>query len=75
MKNTTKEISLNVCINLKVRVNNDSTDLQKEIDAKVRVIQWVSEELVIGPGDELDISHGYGEVEVFDLESINVELL
>ena len=72
---STKEVNLNVCINLKVRVSNDSTDRQKEIDAKVRVIQWVGEELVVKPGQELDISHGYGEVEVVDLESIHAEIM
>ena len=69
------EVSLNICINIKARVTNDSTDPQKEIDAKVRVIQWVNESLNIPAGCELDISHGYGEVEVFDFESINAEVI
>ena len=72
---STKEIGLNICINIKARVTNDSTDLQKEIDARVRVIQWVNESLNIPAGCELDISHGSGEVEVFDLESINAEVV
>lgn len=72
---TTQEISLNVCIEIKARVKNDSIGFQKEIDAKVRVIQWINEELNIPTGCELDISHGSGEVEVFDLESIHAEVL
>lgn len=72
---TTAEIKLNVCINISARVTNDSIGFQKEIDAKVRVTQWIKEELNIPPDCELDISHGYGEVEVFDLESIHAELL
>lgn len=69
------ETSLNICINIKARVTNDSTDRQKEIDAKVSVIQWVKGSLNIPPGCELDISHGSGEVEVFDLKSINAEII
>jgi len=72
---TSKEYDLNICINIKARVSNESIGLQKEIDAKVRVIQWIQEELTIPAKGELDISHGYGEVEVFDLESINVEVM
>ncbi len=68
-------VKLNVCVNIKARVTNDSTDRQKEIDAKVRVIQWVNESLNIPAGCELDISNGHGEVEVFDLESINAEVM
>ena len=70
-----KVVNLNVCINLKARVNNDSRDLQKEFDAKVRVIQWIKESLNVPKGCELDISHGFGEVEVFELESINAEVM
>lgn len=72
---TTKEESWNVCINIKTRTTNESIGYQKEIDAKVRLIQWINEELNIPAGQELDISHGYGEVEVFDLESINAEIM
>lgn len=72
---TSQELDLSICINIKARVTNDSIGFQKEIDARVRVTQWVQEELNIPAGCELDISHGSGEVEVFDLESINVEVL
>jgi len=72
---TSQEYDMNVCINLKTRVNNESKGLQKEIDAKVRLIQWIQEELTIPASGELDISRGYGEVEVFGLESINVEVM
>lgn len=72
---TTSEIALNICINIKARVTNDSIGFQKEIDAKVMVMQWISQELNIPVGCELDISHGSGEVEVFDLESITAEVI
>ena len=35
----------------------------------------MAEELVVTAGYELDITNGYGEVEVFDIEPINVELI
>ena len=72
---TSQEYDLNIWINLQVRVSNESVGLQKEIDGKVRVIQWVQEELTIPDKGTLDISRGYGEVEVFGLESINVEVM
>lgn len=72
---TTEEIQLNVCFNIKARVTNDSVSYVKAEVAKKRVAKWVKEELYVGrPGDELDISMGSGEVEVFDIEEIKVEV-
>lgn len=71
----TEEIQFNVCFNIKARVCNDSVSYVKVQEAKKAIKRWVAEELVIQAGDELDISRGYGEVEVFDIEPINVEVM
>ena len=72
---TTKEFQLNVCFNIKARVCNDSIGYVKEQDAIKQVRKWVENEIVLTPGFELDISDGYGEVEVYDIEPISVEVL
>ena len=69
-----KEVDLALCINVKVRVTNDSTDFQKAIDAKVAVVEWLREE-TLPKGEELDISYGSGEVEIINLESIRAEIM
>lgn len=73
--NTTKQVDLNVCLNIKTQITNDSTDLVKEIDVKVKVIQWIVQELNIPMGCDLDISNGYGEVEILGLEEIHAEVM
>ena len=70
-----EEFQLNVCFNIKARVAGDSVSYVKAEEAKKRVKKWVAEELVLTPGYELDITNGYGEVEVFDIEEINVEVM
>ena len=70
-----KKVKFNVCINGEAEVNNDSTDFQKGIDAKVNVAKWVKESLGLPPKHELDISLGYGEVVITNLESPKVELM
>lgn len=72
---TTKEYQLNACFNIKARITNDSIGYVKEVDAKKKVAKWIKEQLVLPAGCELDISMGYGEVEVFDIEPVSVELL
>ena len=69
----TEEFQLNANFNIKARVAGDSVSYVKLAEAKKRVAKWVAEELVLTPGFELDITNGYGEVEVFDIEPINVE--
>ena len=72
---TTEEIQLIVTFPIKARVTSDSVSYVKAAEAKKRVAKWVAEELVIIAGYELDITNGSGEVEVFDIEEINVELI
>jgi len=72
---TTKEFRLNICLDAKVAVTNDSSDTQKEFDAKVALIQWVKQKLNIPSDTELDISNGYGEIVISDNEFFNAEVL
>lgn len=70
-----KQIKLNICLDVIVDVTNNSSDHQKDIDAKVAIIQWVKQELNIPSGSELDISIcGDGEFVIHDNEYINAEL-
>jgi hypothetical protein len=76
----TKQFHLSLCLDVKVDVNNDSSDTQKEYDAKVAFIEWVRTELNIPSlkergGCKLDISHGYGEVWIYDNEYITAEVM
>jgi hypothetical protein len=75
MNLTTKQFKLNLTFDVVVDVTNDSTDRQKEFDAKVAIIKWVNQELNIPSGSELDISNGYGEIVIHDNEYINAEVL
>lgn len=72
---TIQEFSLNVCFNIKARICNDSIGYVKEADTKRIVAKWATEELGLPPGCELDITMGYGEVEVFDIEPVTVEIM
>ena len=72
---TTQEYDLNACFNIKCRITNDSIGYVKESDAKIAVARWVEAELVLTPGFELDISDGFGEVEVFDIKPVVVEVM
>lgn len=69
-----RQINLSVCFNIKAKVGNDSSDRQQGVDARFAVAKWIAQELLILEGTgELDITNGYGEVVVWDMEYPNVE--
>jgi hypothetical protein len=72
--NTTETFHLSLCLDMKVDITNDSSSRQKGVDARVRFIQWVQQELNLPFAGELDISNGYGEVVIHGNEHINAEL-
>jgi hypothetical protein len=81
MKATTEQFMVSVCLNIPTDITNDSSSRQKGVDARVKLAQWIKTELNIpafknAPApSKLDISNGYGEVEIYDCELIHTELL
>jgi hypothetical protein len=72
----TETFKYNICLDVVVGVTNDSSSRQKEIDGKVAIIKWVSQELNIPSGSELDISIcGDYEFVIHDNEYIKAEVL
>ena len=71
----TEQFKLNIVIDVITNITSDSSSSQKGVDARMGVARWVEEELNLPDSHFLDISDGYGKLEIQarDNDYVNVE--
>jgi hypothetical protein len=72
----TEQFKLNIVIDVNANITSDCSSRQKGVDARMGVARWIEQELNLPENHFLDISDGYGKLEIQarDNDYVNVEL-